>query len=177
MCLKKGALADVGCAETPLLLEMAHDCRNKLVIATKLDAPHFESNVVVPVAASNARNIISSTKFILTPEHINKCYESLSNLQQLGNDSKEWCINNINMLNNDKLKNTMHARSHDRMSSFPGLNTSDWHWQFMMQNLSPIVVVLQMLNMCVSDEMLHAINWHDALFSNECHRDHEAHKV
>ena len=81
------------------------------------------------------------------------------------------------MLNDDKLKSTMHARLFDHTSSFPGLNVSDWHWQFMMQNMRPIVVMLKMLNMCVSDDMLHAIKWHDALFINEHHRDHEVHKV
>ena len=63
------------------------------------------------------------------------------------------------------------------MSSFPGLKLSDSHWQFMMQNLSPIVVVLQMLNMCVSNEMLRTIDWHDTLFNNQCHLDHEVRKV
>ena len=47
----------------------------------------------------------------------------------------------------------------------------------MTKNLRQISVVLQMLNTFVSDDMLHTIKWHDTLFSNECHRNHEVHKV
>ena len=70
------------------------------------------------------------------------------------------------MLNDDKLKITMHARLVDHISSFPGLNISDWHWQFMIKNLRQISIVLKMLNICVSDDMLHTIKWHDTLLSN-----------
>ena len=60
---KKGALADVGCAEKPLLIEMVHDHGSKLVIATKPNTPHFESNVIAPTAAPNASNTVASTNF------------------------------------------------------------------------------------------------------------------
>ena len=63
------------------------------------------------------------------------------------------------------------------MSSCASSSLSDNHWQFVMHDDRQMISMLKISSMLVSNEMLHTIDWHGTLLSNEHYCDHEVVRV
>ena len=95
----------------------------------------------------------------------------------LDEESKQKHMGNLDHLQNDALKNVIHCRLVDHITSCDGLSLADYHWQFMIQNIKQISVIIKMAGMIVDDCMLRTIEWHHTLFSLNYHNSYEETKL
>ena len=95
---KKGKLVDVGTTDEPFLMQFSHEHRNKEVIAKKPDMPVIPSYTRSPIPFPESSNLTSSYKFTLISSCVSNCYECTSNINVLGEESKQKHIDNLDHL-------------------------------------------------------------------------------
>ena len=96
-----------------------------------------------------------------------KLYGCVSNIQILGEESKLKHVDNLYHLKNDKLKNIIHYRLVDHITSCERLILADYQWQFITHNLRQTNTIIKMAGIYASYGMLQAIERNRALFSLE----------